>query len=40
MAKSKENKIDELENSLLRVAERIDIQPKLNGFMVMYTHEF
>ena len=40
MAKRKENQIDELENSLLRVAERIDIQPKLNGFMVMYTHEF
>ncbi len=39
-AKGKENKIDELENSLLRVAGRIDIQPKSNGFMVMYTHEF
>jgi MFS family permease len=40
MAKGKEKKIDELENSLLRVAERIDFQPKINGFMVMYTHEF
>jgi len=39
-ARGKEKKIDELENSLLRVAERIDIQPKSNGFMVMYIHEF
>jgi hypothetical protein len=39
-AKSKENTIDGLENSLLRVAERIDIYPKSDGFMVMYTHKF
>lgn len=39
-AKSREKKIDEMENSLLRVAERIHIQPTSDGVMVMYTHEF
>ena len=31
-AAGKERMIDDLENSLLRVAERIDFQPKMNGF--------
>lgn len=39
-ASSKEKKIDELENSLLRVAERIDFYPKPNGFALMYTYNF
>jgi hypothetical protein len=39
-ASGKDHKIDELENGLLRVAERIDIRPHRDGFMVMYTHEF
>jgi len=39
-AASKERAVDELENSLLRVAERIDIQPTFDGFRVMYTYKF
>lgn len=39
-AKKKEGSIDDLENSLLRVAERIDFQPKLNGFAMMYSASF
>jgi hypothetical protein len=39
-AKGKENKVDSLENSLLQIAQRIEIRPQRNGFMVMYTHEF
>lgn len=39
-AKSKENLIDNLENSLLRVAGRIDIQPKMDGFRLVYTQQF
>jgi hypothetical protein len=40
LAKSKENQADEYEDSLWRVAERIEFQPKLNGFTVMYTQAF
>lgn len=40
LAKGKENQIDDYEDSLWRVAERIDFRPKLNGFSVMYTHTF
>jgi hypothetical protein len=39
-ASGKEKRIDELENSLLRVAERIDFQPKPNGFALMYSYAF
>ena len=39
-AKSKENKIEELEDSLLRVAEGIDVHPTHDGFMVMYSYQF
>lgn len=39
-ARKKENAIDELENSLLRVADRINFQPKANGFAIMYTQHF
>ncbi len=39
-AGKKEGQIDDLENSLLRVAERIDIQPRIDGVAILYTHEF
>ncbi len=39
-AAGKEQMIDDLENSLLRVAERIDFQPKANGFALMYSYNF
>lgn len=39
-AKGKDKRIDEMENSLLRVAERIDIQPSIHGVMVMYSQNF
>ena len=39
-AKGKENKVDSLEDSLLQIAQRLEIRPQRDGFMVMYTHEF
>ncbi len=39
-AKNKEKNIDELENSLLRVANRIHIRPETDGVMIVYSHEF
>ena len=39
-AAGKENAIDALENSLLRVAGRLDFQPKYNGFTLLYSYKF
>ena len=39
-AKGKEDRVNTLENSLLRVAERIHIYPKSDGVMIMYTYNF
>lgn len=39
-AAGKERMINDLENSLLRVAERIDFQPKSNGFALLYSYTF
>jgi hypothetical protein len=39
-AKGKEAEAGELEDNLLGIAGRIEIQPRSNGFMVMYTHPF
>ena len=39
-ARSKENSVNDLENSLLRVAERIQIQPRTDGFLITYTYNF
>lgn len=39
-ASGKEKRIDELENSLLRVASRLDWQPKPNGIALMYSYNF
>ncbi len=38
--RNKENEVNDLENSLLRVAERIQIQPRTDGFWVVYTYNF
>lgn len=40
LARNKENEVNDLENSLLRVAERIQIQPRSDGFWVVYTYNF
>lgn len=40
LAKRHERQIDELEDSLWRVADRIEFQPKVNGFAVMYRYAF
>ena len=40
LAKGQERQINNLEDSLWRVAERIDFQPKMNGFQVRYTYAF
>jgi hypothetical protein len=39
-AARKERLMQDLENSLLRVADRIDFQPKMNGFALMYSYTF
>ncbi len=39
-AKRKDRQIEELENQILLIADRINIQPKRNGFMVSYTYQF
>lgn len=38
--KGKERTVDDLENSLLRVVDRIDFQPKGNGFAMLYSYSF
>ncbi|GAK60198.1 hypothetical protein U27_00089 [Candidatus Vecturithrix granuli] len=40
LARNKENTVNDLENSLLRVAERIQIQPRTDGFLITYTYNF
>lgn len=39
-ATGKEHRIDELENSLLRVASRLEWHPKRNGFALVYNYTF
>ncbi|MCP4368949.1 MAG: hypothetical protein GY797_12670, partial [Deltaproteobacteria bacterium] len=39
-AKETDKKIDKLEDSLLGIVERVDLQPRHDGFMIMYTHRF
>ena len=40
LARNKENEVNDLENSLLRVAERFQIQPRKDGFLITYTYNF
>ena len=39
-AKKKDKKIDGLEEQILQVADRFDIQPKRDGFMLSYSYSF
>lgn len=39
-ARGKARQVEDLEDSLLRVAERIRIQPKIDGVAILYSHEF
>lgn len=40
MAKRHDRQINDLEDSLWRVADRLDFQPKANGFRVLYSYAF
>lgn len=40
MARNRENEVNDLENSLLRVAEHFQIQPRRDGFLITYTYNF
>ena len=39
-ARKKEQQIEKLEDGMLRVMDRVDIRPTLDGFRVMYTYRF